>query len=307
MMKSVHELLLVLLALFLSPDLPAQPFECRPYRIAGSAENVETDRFSKGLLWQVSRDGRVSGYVFGTIHVDDPDILDLPAPVSNSFNMSRHYVMELVPAADDMQKFADAMFFQDGSRLDALLPAELYARTVSILLDYGMTGEVVSLLKPWAAFVLMSYPDNMDMVLDMQLLELAHQNNAEVSGLETIDEQIAIFSGMDLDDQVRILTDTVCHYENTDADFEVMKSLYLERDLQGLVSYSHRYQFEDNSVYDDAYDRLIDQRNRRMVERMEVILAERGAFIAVGAMHLPGENGILSLLENRKYTITRVY
>lgn len=306
-MKFIRKYLLVLLALVLPPELHAEQFQCRPYRLAESAEAVTPEKFSRGLLWEISQHDRINGYIFGTIHVDDPDILDLPDAISDRLANSAHYVMEMLPADDDIQKFTGAMFFQDDQRLDQMLGPDTYARTVEILREYGMTPEVVPMLQPWAAFVLMSYPDNMDTVLDMKLLELAQRNNVSVSGMETIDEQINVFSSMKVTAQTRILTDTVCHYETTAEDFDAMKALYLERDLQGLVAYSHRYRFDDNSVYDEVYDRLIIQRNRRMVERMEAMLAKGSVFIAVGAMHLPGKDGILSLLENRDYTVTRVY
>jgi uncharacterized protein YbaP (TraB family) len=53
--------------------------------------------------------------------------------------------------------------------------------------------------------------------------------------------------------------------------------------------------------------RLISDRNRLMVERMSGILDQGAAFIAVGAMHLPGEDGILNLLESMSYRIRRIY
>jgi uncharacterized protein YbaP (TraB family) len=52
---------------------------------------------------------------------------------------------------------------------------------------------------------------------------------------------------------------------------------------------------------------LLDTRNTRMIERMQPQLAEGGAFVAVGALHLPGENGILKHLEDRGYRLTRLY
>jgi hypothetical protein len=54
-------------------------------------------------------------------------------------------------------------------------------------------------------------------------------------------------------------------------------------------------------------ERLLDARNERMAERMQPRLAEGGAFVAVGALHLPGEGGILKLLEGQGYQLTRLY
>ena len=53
--------------------------------------------------------------------------------------------------------------------------------------------------------------------------------------------------------------------------------------------------------------RLLEDRNHRMVERMLPRFDEGGAFIAIGAAHLPGESGVLALLERRGYTVTRLY
>jgi uncharacterized protein len=59
------------------------------------------------------------------------------------------------------------------------------------------------------------------------------------------------------------------------------------------------------AIEDDVY--RVDERNLRMVERMTDRLAEGGVFVAVGALHLPGERGILNLLAGRGYRISRVY
>ena len=53
-------------------------------------------RFTKGLLWRVSKEGTAPSYVFGTIHVPDPRVLDLPDPVSMALARSRRYYMESV-------------------------------------------------------------------------------------------------------------------------------------------------------------------------------------------------------------------
>lgn len=305
-MQSTHKYLLIALALMLSPDLPAEEVQCRPYKVV-DFEADQLEKFDKGLLWEVRHEGIEPAYIFGTIHVDDADILELPGPVRTSLDQSHSFVMEMIPALDDMAKFSTAMFFTDGTRLDQLIPAGIYSKTVAILGEFKLTADVIPLLKPWAAFIIMSYPADMDTVLDFKLLELAQQNQASVSALETVEEQIAIFNELEVQDQIRILADVVCHYDDTSQDFVTMKTLYTDQDLQGLVGYSQRYRFDDNATYDRVYQRLIDERNRRMVERMGAVLARGRAFVAVGAMHLPGERGILNLLERQGYRITRIY
>jgi uncharacterized protein len=52
---------------------------------------------------------------------------------------------------------------------------------------------------------------------------------------------------------------------------------------------------------------LLDQRNHRMVTRLHTLLQQGKLFIAIGALHLPGENGVLHLLEQQGYKVTPVY
>ena len=74
-----------------------------------------------------------------------------------------------------------------------------------------------------------------------------------------------------------------------------------------LSSYGQRYSFDDNTLYETLTDRLLTRRNRLMAERMQAALEAGNAFVAVGALHLPGEEGILALLERRGFEITRVF
>ena len=110
-----------------------------------------------------------------------------------------------------------------------------------------------------------------------------------------------------MNDQIVLLTDTVCHHDMVLDDFEAMKSFYLKRDLKGLYIYGQRYAFDDNSAYETLTQKLLTERNHTMVERMGPVLEKGNAFIAIGAMHLPGEEGVLALLDQQDYKISRIY
>ncbi|MEJ2452394.1 MAG: TraB/GumN family protein [Gammaproteobacteria bacterium] len=84
--------------------------------------------------------------------------------------------------------------------------------------------------------------------------------------------------------------------------------LYLARDLAGLEAINNQQlQSADAKLAADVEQRLILTRNHRMVMRMQARLQEGYAFIAVGALHLPGEQGILKLLEEHGYLVKYVY
>ncbi len=89
--------------------------------------------------------------------------------------------------------------------------------------------------------------------------------------------------------------------------YEQMIALYLEQDLAGLVAMAEDHPTLASPDDEAAFmQRLVDDRNRIMVTRMESGLREGGAFVAVGALHLPGEQGIVRLLEGKGYRVSVV-
>jgi uncharacterized protein YbaP (TraB family) len=89
-----------------------------------------------------------------------------------------------------------------------------------------------------------------------------------------------------------------------------MIPLYLKRDLAALQAVGTDLtdtSAEERRGAEAFLDRLVDERNVRMVERMIPRLEEGATFVAVGALHLPGQRGILQLLANRGYKVAAVY
>jgi len=164
-------------------------------------------------------------------------------------------------------------------------------------------------LKPWAVFLTLSMPKpKTGVFLDMALYQAAEQQKKKAYGLETLQEQMQIFETMALADQVAMLSDAVTHHKEIEHAMEEMIRVYLSRDLAQLQAVSDKYMgLDDPALAQRLMTKLIDERNRRMVERMGARLKEGGAFVAVGALHLPGERGILHLLQQRGYRVSAVY
>lgn len=280
--------------------------DCRTVETASHKKSESLD-YSNALLWKIFKDGETPSYIFGTIHVADPRITNLPEPVNERLNNASVYVMEALPEPDEAIRLSQMMFFSDGTTLKDFIDTGLFDRAAEILSNYQFTAETVMFLKPWAAFLIMNYPPEDGLPLDLQLLDTARENGAKLHGLETLTEQGNVFSEMEFDTQIQLFMDTLCNYEIVSNDFEQMKLFYIDKNLQGLFNYSNKYSFSEEKIYKDLVRRLLTDRNHVMVERMQPFLEQGDAFIAIGAMHLPGADGVLSLLANKGYKVTAIY
>lgn len=313
-MMKLHKIFLqVLIFVFFSLLLSVQPWaqsliatECEPLRLSDE-EDTPPVKYGQGVFWRLSRSGQNDSVILGTIHVSDERILQLPKAVSSALETSRTFVMEALPEQEQMAQFTAMMFYNDGTRLDHMISATMFNRTVEILKGYRIPEQSVIAMKPWAAYLTMNYPTDLGMVLDLALMQQARTNGAELAGLETLQEQAIIFSDLAHEDQIQLLIDAVCHHDMLSEEFEMMKELYLQRNLGALYNYGNRYTVAQEPLYKRLMDRLLTRRNYTMVDRMLKVLENGEVFVAIGALHLPGEEGVLNLLSQHGYAIKRIY
>lgn len=282
--------------------------KCRPL-VGKAADPVGSIRFGEGLLFRVSRPGMPPSHVFGTVHVDLPAVTTLAPPVRRAFDASRALVVETLldePAA--MAEMATRMRQPPGRHLQAQAGKALFARAAALLVQYGVDAAGADALKPWAAFITLNLPPEMiGMPLDLRLVQEARRRGLALYGLETMAEQVDVLDRMTLDDQVQLLADTVCHYDALQLQMTHLIDRYVARDLAGVVRLADGLQVEGDAAGARLKEELLGKRNRRMAQRVAPRLAEGHAFVAVGALHLPGDDGLLALLESQGFTVERVH
>lgn len=283
---------------------PAAELECEPLQRAAPIDRAAIVH-GQGLLWRVSGADGGDSYVLGTMHVAEPRVMKMVDVIQQQFAASSVFAMEVVLDPSAMQKLGLAMFYSDGRRLSKVVGAPLFASIARHLGDYGVPPTMAETMKPWAAFTTLSMPvgDSAE-PLDLQLMSAAQQAGKEVVGLETVDEQLSVFENVPEHDQVAMLRDVACHFETFQHELDEMVDAYVARDLVALVEQAERYEGEGKDAF---MDKLLYERNARMAERMVPLLAVGHAFIAVGALHLPGARGVLRLLEQQGYRVEAVY
>jgi len=285
----------------------AAPADCRPVDQGATVARKAGD-FSHGLLWKVERPGTAPSHLFGTFHTSDPRILHLPCPVKQAFDRADSYTMEMIMNGPGLVAMAEAMFFSDGRTLKQVVGEALYQDTLAAIDLPASQSDGINNMKPWVIVMMISTPhQGGQLFLDLKLQLDATRLNKPTYGLETMREQIEVFNGMPIEDQIVLLRDAIQARRQLAGVMEELMHAYLDRDLDRLVKLSDQYQSEDARVHRNLMDRLLTQRNHNMAKRMQERLREGNAFIAVGALHLPGTSGLLQLLTAAGYRVTAVY
>jgi hypothetical protein len=276
--------------------------------VPAAAQTLPTAR-----IFLLERASVPPSWLFGTMHSSDPEIVALPREVRVAFGRSRLVVGELDMSATNVMEAFLGFLLPAGESLQDILPPDLYAETAQALESRGLfSGYLHDRLQPWAAAVVLSF-DQEEIerqrqgveVLDDVLQRLARERGKAVVGLETAAEQLAVFHNMPIDWQIEMLRLSLEHPELTGAVSGELRQLYLAGDHDG----AWRYYLDLAEAYDSPYVRYFTQaaiveRNHRMAERLAPLLAEGGAFVAVGALHLPGPDGLLALLQRQGYRIS---
>jgi len=265
---------------------------------------------SSPLLWRIGSEP--ASYLFGTIHVADPRVLELPAAVESAFAACDELRTEIPLDAAALQASIAGLFLADGKTLEDVLPAELYQRLADFLEERGMSIGVFSTMKPWVVAASLTALESkeyaFDPPLDQKLYERALQAEMGVGGLETVAEQLAILDSMTLQEEIRLLEETMNMLHEEQSYLEELITAYLQGEAEVLLEMVYTFGNPDDEAVQQYITRLVDDRNTIMTERIVRLMQEspgQSFFFAVGAGHLGGRRGIVQQLRDQQIPVER--
>lgn len=279
------------------------------YRIVLTGLILLTMPVQAQVFWSVTDDGGNRSWLLGTVHSEAPRLLEFPPELLEALQNSERLALELVPDAGMLDTLNQAMHY-DSDRLEQVLGSELYGKVVELLEQhYGMGEPAVRRMRPWAVAMTLSIPaPQTGLFMDLALSIRAGGMGLDVVALETLDEQLGFLQGIDEQGQIELVRQSVEEFDRMDEMLEALISAYLAGDLDRLEKLSR----QEIDRMDPELARHFEQvglveRNRRMVERAVPYLREGGLVIAVGALHLPGEDGLVELLRAEGFQVEGVY
>lgn len=294
-----------------------------PARLARIRKEAAAVPNGANLLWKIEMKGIAPSWLYGTMHVADPRVLSLPDAASAALDKAGTVVIETTDILDPGKAQAEILthpeltMFTDGTTLDKLLDAGDLALLKKELKERGIDFDLVSRMKPWmiASFVAMpvcedSRKQSGDDFLDKKIAEEAKAEGKSVEGLETLDEQLKAMASLPMEFHLRGLVETLELGSLMDDVMTTMTDLYLKGQIGMILpmmrAVSPAEDQAPGSGYAEFEERIIHERNGVMARRAAPIIDKGDAFIAVGALHLPGDDGLVARLRKAGYTVTAV-
>ncbi|MCP4819054.1 MAG: TraB/GumN family protein [Shimia sp.] len=285
--------------------------------------------YSQGILWQVEKNG-VTSTLVGTLHIADPVHARTMAALKTRITPPEQVFLELTTQSQTafQRHLADnpgVYLIEQGDSLIDILGAPHWKTMSAELQKRGLPPFMAARYQPWfLGLTLMMPPCAMaDLTagkkgLDHQIEAFADDAQIPTQSLDSINGLLDILASDPLEKQVEELLWSLelDLYEDTTSQTPAMIALYTAEDIQ-LIWELSRHQTLSRAK-DDSTARelatlmavveadLIAKRNHQWAEHLIPALEKTPSLVAVGALHLPGDTGLLRLLENAGYSITRL-
>ena len=274
----------------------------------------------KSIFWKIEKPGLKPSWLLGTMHVTDPRVLTMPKGAAEASAAADTIVVESDEILDDKKAAAALLvnpsltMFTDGSTISQHLSPEDNAKLEAGLKQRGMPLAAVSRMQPWmisSSFALTACEIRRKATgvkfLDQKLASDAAAKGKQVKGLETLAEQAKAMSDLPIELHLKSLIQTLELGDKINDVNETMTDLYLAGNIGAIMPMLKNIVPDQNLSDDDtaAFEqRIILDRNKVMAERAAPILAKGNVFMAVGALHLAGDQGLVELLRKQGFTVT---
>jgi uncharacterized protein YbaP (TraB family) len=271
------------------------------------------------MPFYVATRGATTIYILGTLHVGDP--VDYPPgqpfrrPILAALAASPTLALELSPddllvSQDDVSKYGVCRY----PCLPKLLPDPLWRKLEARLRDNPAALDEIRKMRPWLASLLVETYDSLSAGLqteygtEAQLQNVYLRQRGKIVGLERLTEQMRAFTSLTLAQQREMLAqDLVQTPAENVSDVKTLHRLWRVGDADALSAWEAAKSEKlarDKRVSDSIDNKILYERNRRFVTRMIAISApNKPVFVAIGALHLGGRNGVLQLLRQRGFVV----
>ena len=267
--------------------------------------------FAQTAVWRV-RDGNSEIYLAGTVHLLRQQEYPLPEAFEQAYDMADRLIFETdIGGMSDpglQQRMQQALTYQDGRTLSAVLNAESYEALNAYVRSVGVPMAVIQSFKPGLLISTLSVLEFQKLGFTPQGVDAYYFMRAMGDGkprgeLESLDEQIAILSAMGEGYESEFVLYSVRDFGRIGESIGRIVEAWRAGDMTAL-----RDEFITPMLNDtpELYNSLLVERNNNWIPQIEAMFAEEGTeFVLTGVAHLVGEHGLITQLQERGYDISQ--
>ncbi|MFM9835498.1 MAG: TraB/GumN family protein [Methylophilaceae bacterium] len=257
----------------------------------------------KGLFWKLESPSGVTSYLFGTMHTDDNRITNFSSTLENALKSSDLFLMEAEPLANPSTLMMD-------KDLSSYLNEDEFDKVRELADFHSMHIGAAMRMKPWLLAVIFDLPKpQAGFEQDNMLMARAEELDKEVKGIETGAEHFGVMDSFNIDDQLVMLRAVLKRpQEEKEANFEKLMAAYLDGDSDKIATLDAKMtgSILPAPLWARMKAKLLDERNVLMATRTVEIANNKPTFIAVGASHLAGDDGLISAFKKAGFKLTSI-
>lgn len=272
--------------------------------------SAQTKKATNSLLWEISGNGlKKPSYLFGTHHLIGAKFADTMKVLQEKFRSTDAVVGEIVMDSTTQTKMAPFLVMKNNT-LDSLLTKSEYKEVEDYFKSKQPGFELKQLnnFKPAMVAIMMMLFERPDMLKDIgegmddSFQKYAKKNGKSLYGLETAEYQGALLFDSDLQKQKKALLKSIREVDKSKQKMEELKTYYINQDIDKLTELFKNQDEESKEFMTE----LLKNRNNRWLAQLPALMENQSLFIAVGAGHLVGAEGLIKGLQLKGYILKPV-
>jgi uncharacterized protein YbaP (TraB family) len=267
---------------------------------------------TKHSLWKVQGASN-SVYLFGSIHFLKKDFYPLPKPIEDAYKQADITVFEVdleeMKSPEAQLKMVKEGKYPEGETIKQHLPKETYEKLHAHVAETMGVGSAFDSLKPWMVAVallgieLQKLGFDPEHGVDQYFADRARKDKKQVVALETVDLQLALFTGLSKDEEDAMLKETLQEISNFKTIFTDVIEAWKNGDTKGL----DKFIVESMREHPKIHKKLLIDRNKEWAGKLEKLLAgPKDVFVVVGAAHLVGKDSVVDLLAKKRFKVQQL-
>lgn len=290
-MKKLNYLLLLIIIFFIAVI---------SFRIDAQDSNIS-------IFWKVTgNELEKPSYLYGTVHLIPQSDFFLMDSLESKFKSCSEIVLEV--DMDDpgfLTKTRQLMFMPDKKNLKELIDSSEYKKLSNFFTDsLNLQLDQFQRLKPLflAQFIIPKMINKPLASYEMTFVKMAKKYNIDLTGLESVEEQMNAIDEIPYQKQAELVLENINDFNKDKQIYSKLIDAYKKMDFKNF----YKLMFKASTELKEFEKILLIDRNEKWIPRIMKMIKEKSCFIAVGALHLEGEKGLVALLQSEGYNVTPI-